>query len=281
MYRRLAAPLALRKVDRLLRDGLPAQFAEPIRYLFSGKLSAEDRAVGERVEALRRAFIERPSVVVGFSKLTTTQRTFSSDWLAYVSSIPADWGMCLYLLAKHAQARSILELGACAGFSGSYLASAPSCERFITIEGSAELAKIAGGHLRAITPRATVVNEVFDAALDDLPRIAPIDLLYIDGDHTNEGRHRYFGRVQPYLSRGALALFDDLHYSEEMWSTWHELRQTRGVSWAINFGRIGACVWDPGRREQARYLDLSPWTAWMRIGKRWKKPAELWSKRNT
>lgn len=280
VYRRLAAPLALPKVRRLLRDGLPEPFAAPIRYLFSGRLTAEDRAVVARVEGLRHAFLhQHSSVVVSASRNSEDQRTYSSQWIAEVSSIPPDWGTCLYLLAKNARARTILELGSCAGFSGCYLASAGSCERLITVEGSPGLAEIADGHLRQVTTRATVVNAFFDDALDDLPGMAPIDLVFIDGDHTHDGRHRYFGRVQPYLSRGALVVFDDLHLSEDMWQTWHELRQLPGVSWAINFGRIGACVWDPDHSAPARYLDLSPFTAWMRIGNRWKTTAELRAKR--
>ena len=30
--------------------------------------------------------------------------------------------------------------------------------------------------------------------------------------------------------------------------------------------------------ELARYFDLSPLTAWTRIGQRWKRPSELWTR---
>ena len=277
VYRRLAAPLALPKLSRLLRSGLPVQFAPAIRYLFSGTLSDDDRAVGARIESLRRALREKQrSYVVKLQKQGTAVREFSSEWLADVSSIPPDWGTCLYLLAKSARAKTILELGSCAGFSGCYLASS-GCERLITVEGSPDLAAMATSHLGQITTRATVVNDLFDDALAALPEMAPVEMLFIDGEHTNAGRHRYFGRVQPYLSRGALVMFDDLHFSEEMWRTWHELRQVRGVSWAINFGRIGGCIWDPDHAGPARYVDLSPLTAWMRVGQRWKTLSELMS----
>lgn len=275
LYRRAAAPIALSTLRRALRDGLPGAFEKPIRYLFTGTLTADERAIGRRIETLRTELRKKPSYLIGFSQESQPSKPYSGEWIDNVTSVPRDWGMCLFLLAKSSRARTILELGACAGISGCYLASADTSERFVTVEGSPQLAGLAASNLEQIAVSAKVVNATFDAAMDLLPKLAPIDLVYIDGDHTKAGRHRYFSRVQPFLTRGAIVVFDDLHYSEEMWQTWRELRQVPGVSWAVNFGRLGACVWDPARTAPARDLDLSPFTAWVRVGNRWKGLSEL------
>ena len=75
---------------------------------------------------------------------------------AHVSSVSALWGTFLYLCASARRAETILELGSGAGISGCYLGSAPSCRRFITVEGSADRARLAEAHLRQIVGNVEV-----------------------------------------------------------------------------------------------------------------------------
>jgi predicted O-methyltransferase YrrM len=159
----------------------------------------------------------------------------------------------LYLCAKAAGSKTILELGTAAGISGCYLASAPSCRRFITVEGSAERARLAQAHLRQVVGCFELITASFDAALDRLlPGLRDgIDLVFIDGSKKKGENLRLFDRLSAQLNPGSVILFDDIHWSTDLWKDWNDLGQRVGLTHAIGAGRFGVCVWD-GRGARPR-----------------------------
>jgi len=184
-------------------------------------------------------------------------RKRSLPQIAYESSVLPRWGTFLYLCANATRAKTILELGSSAGISGCYLASARDCQRFITVEGSSELAKLAEANLSRVGRNFDVVNASFTDALD---RILPalrhrVDMAYIDGDKQKHALCRSFERLAPHLNSGSVVVFDDIHWSSEMRETWQVLRRWKGFSYAINAGRFGVCFWT-GDRVEAKTFDL-------------------------
>src|SRR5262249_33439927 len=139
-------------------------------------------------------------------------------------------------------------LGSCAGISACYLAAASASSRVLTVEGSPDLAAVAAANLRVINPSARAVNAMFDEALDRLvPELSGfLDLVHIDGQHERASTIHYFQRLLPHLGLGALTIFDDIHWSDDMRRAWQDIAQTRGVSHAIDVGRYGICVWQGG-----------------------------------
>jgi len=96
-------------------------------------------------------------------------------------------GKLLYLLARMARARKILEIGALGGYSTIWLARAlPSDGFIVTLEAVPKHAEIARENVR----RAGLSGQVrvrLGPALESLPRIAeegigPFDLVFIDAD---------------------------------------------------------------------------------------------------
>jgi hypothetical protein len=101
------------------------------------------------------------------------------------------------------------------------------------------------------------VNASFDEALD---RILPtlrdgIDMAYIDGGKDKRSNLRYLERVTPSLNEGCLVVFDDIHWSSEMWEMWGVVRKWKGFSHTINAGRFGVCLWS-GRDVRPKTYDL-------------------------
>jgi predicted O-methyltransferase YrrM len=99
-------------------------------------------------------------------------------------------GKLLYLLARMAGARRVLEVGTLGGYSTIWLARAlPSDGRVVTLEAEPRHAEVARRNL----DRAGVADRVdirVGPALDTLPRIeaeglAPFDLIFIDADKPN------------------------------------------------------------------------------------------------
>jgi predicted O-methyltransferase YrrM len=261
------APLGARKVRRMLAGGLPGAFREPLEFLFTGRLDAEGAAVAGRVEAIREEVARRTEVFeVTFSPGQNVRRTGAE--IARRSSVDARWGAFLCLCARSFGARAILELGSCAGISGSYLASSRRCERFVTVEASPALAALARENIGRMSDKATVINALFDDVLDEvLPTFREgIDLAYIDGHHDRDATWRYFKRILPRLREGSLVVFDDIHWSKGMWEAWRELRSWRGVSHAVDVGRFGLCHWDPPAA-QPRTYSLAFYAGWLPGGR--------------
>jgi predicted O-methyltransferase YrrM len=186
------------------------------------------------------------------------------------------WGTFLHLLAKAHKARTVLELGACAGISGCYLASPDNVAEFMTVEGSPALAKLASDSLQQISPAGAVVNALFDDAIDqDVPRLKnPIDYAFIDGHHERIATIHYYERLIPYLAQPAIVVFDDIAWSADMNEAWNQLAARPEFRYAIDLGHIGVCLYDPSSVNEApRYWDLQSVLGRTKIGKPhgWKK----------
>jgi predicted O-methyltransferase YrrM len=249
-----------------LKAGHLEQFFRPLNFLFSRELAYEDKQVLNKVETIRQKLAcgqgKYHTVTEGIkNKIRTPSR------LAYKSSVTTEWGMFLYLCAKSFQARTILELGSGAGISGCYLTSASSCRNFITIEGSSSLASLAARNISQITTQARVVHGFFDNVLESiLSNLSDrVDLVYLDGPKDRLTTLRYFQQLIPYLNNGSIVIFDDIHWSKDMWKMWQTVRQWKGLAYTVNAGRFGVCLWKGGSVQPIK-INLSLMTGWLRIG---------------
>lgn len=258
IYQDILGPFGRRRLNAMLRSGLPGRLRGPLLYLLGGRLTPEEQRVAGEVEAIRREIAALNDVQMavytspppGAGPAPGPVQPITRRRVAEVASVEPYWGMFLHQCASAFEARTILELGSCAGISGCFLATASSCRRFITVERSESLAALAQANLRRVAPgRADVIIAFFDDALNQiLPGLEEgLDLVYIDGQHEKASTLYYFERVIPRLNLGAAAvIFDDIHWSEDMTEAWRELRQRRGLACAINLGRFGLCVWAGG-----------------------------------
>lgn len=256
---------AKKKLDHLLSDDGLKPFREPLHFLLTQHLTSEDVQIVDKVERLRsQLFVDSQRIVRIHQSSSYDSRKFTSSVdtrlqptqlrsfplyrLATNTSIHRYWGTFLYLCANAVQAKTILELGSCVGISGSYLASGKSCQRFITVEGSSDLASFAELNIGQITNLYEVMNTSFDSALDTIFETleSGLDLVYIDGQHEKDATLHYFERVIPYLNKGAVVLFDDIYWSKGMIEAWNALRRWKGCLRAVDLGRIGLCVWGGG-----------------------------------
>jgi len=285
-YRGLVYPAGKRYLQKALAQGLAPEWAEPLSFLLTGRLSPADRQVVRRVEAIRTLNAQKPDTYIfqtvasdlgaqNFVRIVVaapsgaSQPKLSSGWVAKVASVSADWGTFLYLAAKAAEAQLILELGSCAGISGCYLASAPNCSQFITIEGSPALAALATANIQQISEKATVINALFDSGLDQVLAglNRNLDFVFIDGHHELEATRHYFERLQPHLSETCIVVFDDIRLYHSMWEFWQSLSCEQGFTQLINVGRFGIGLWN-GVAAQPQVFDFSPFTGLWRIGGR-------------
>lgn len=256
-------PLGARRAQQFLRAGLPDAFRPALDFLFTRRLAPEDARVSERVEALRDALARSGQVLMGMANDGSTAPR-ASQYIAHYASVTREWGTFLYLCGKGVRAESILELGSSAGISGSYLCATPTCREFISIERSPSLAAVAQTHVQQIFPRAQIVIGAIDDVLENvLTRFANgVQLCYIDANHFYEPTLHYFQTIAPFLKKGALMVFDDIHWSKGMWDAWQVLRAQQGFSHTMDVGRFGLCVWQGGA-VQPQQFNLAKYAGWV------------------
>jgi predicted O-methyltransferase YrrM len=260
--------------NRLVTEGLPAEIHSALDFLISGKLDVEAEKVSNNVEKIRKEVASGGNNYLevlyspkpGNSGLDATpdlrpqpgkKLEFTMEQVANIGK-NRRWGIVLYLIARAAQSEKILELGACAGISGCYLASSPHCRKLTTVEGSQALANLAQKNLANVTDHSEVMNLLFDDALDILFANEQIfDFVFIDGHHEKIATIHYWQRISENLSNNAIVIFDDISWSYDMREAWKYLSIQNSFSHSIDFGTIGVCIYH-GERNDTRYWDLQP-----------------------
>lgn len=258
----LASAVGRLRLRKMMTHELPDYLYEPLEFLAKRTLNETDLQVTRKVEKIRSDIAKRSKEFAGaFSNFISVKtaatelgigtsaneaKTYSLTEVAAISSVQPIWGAFLYLCAKNKKAKTILELGGAAGISGCYLASSPSCVRFVTVEGSESRARLAKNHLRQVTSYAEVVVRSFEQGLDKiLPTLDNgLDLVFVDGTKRLEDILNLFTRIKPYLNSQSLIIFDDIRWSLEMWRVWKQICRQQGLQYTVDVGRMGVCVWE-------------------------------------
>lgn len=263
----------------MLSDGLPPELAPPLRVLLGEPPPAEASAVAEPIER-RRADVASSPAEYGY--VTQATPLGGARWakgapeaaggdmtsarrLATLVSVDRRAGMFLHLCARSIEARTVVELGSAVGISGAYLASAPSVERLVCIEGSPTLAELAAETIRTVSDVATVRVGDFES---ELPAVVqelagarhPIDLAYIDGHHTEAPTVHYATMLAPHLRPGSLVVLDDIRLWRGMWDAWRRLASAPGVAAAVDAGRFGVLMWGGASSGSPRHYDIARYT---------------------
>ena len=122
-------------------------------------------------------------------------------------------GKFLYLLAKLAGARRILEVGTLGGYSTIWLARAlPEGGRMVTLELERRHADVAAANVER-AGLADKVEIIVGPAIETLPALAarsqvPFDLVFLDADKVNYPA--YFQAIMRMVRPGALILADNV-----------------------------------------------------------------------
>jgi predicted O-methyltransferase YrrM len=154
-----------------------------------------------------------PARIAGFEDLAFL---FSSTILAHgIASLRLDEAAYLYGLVRETRPRTVVEIGRFRGGS-TFLIAAALADGIVhsydidTRQGrpGAELDRQLAAALARYGLEERVVLHVADSKRADPPE-EPIDLLFVDGDHREEGVRADFERWSPQLRPGGHLLFHD------------------------------------------------------------------------
>jgi predicted O-methyltransferase YrrM len=239
-------------LNKIFAEGFPEHLKPALSFLLTQEIDEQTQNICQKIEFLREEMAKKTDELIQIypSPEPNCQQgqpiTVSLSRIATVTSINSYWGTFLYLVTHAQKAKTILELGSCAGISGCYLASSPYCQEFITVECSPSLAKIAQSNLEKVSNRFTLTNNSFDPALVQILSnlTQTIDVAYIDGNHEKIATLHYLERLKPYLSPQAILLFDDIHWTKDMEEAWQIISKSQIFSYTIDLGRLGLCIYN-------------------------------------
>lgn len=172
--------------------------------------------------------------------------------IASRSAVTNSYGKVLYNLARLNDGEDILELGTSLGLSTLFIALGAPDSEVVSIEGSEVLAGIAADNFaRYNVQNIKLRTGEFTTNLQDLRRTGfKASMIFVDGDHRKEPLLRNFDLLKKIIKPGSVMIFDDINYSSEMNTAWHEIKKDSGVSVSIDIFQMGIVFFREGMVKQ-------------------------------
>lgn len=158
-------------------------------------------------------------------------------------SIRPKYGLLLFRLVQHFKPRYILEIGTSIGISSSYMALAAPHATVFSLEGSPALIQVAKQNYNKLKLSNVHLKEGdFDKTITKiLPQMPVLDLVFFDGNHTQQATIKYFEECMQYAGEQSVFVFDDIYWSREMTAAWEIIRQHPAVTLTIDVYQFGIC----------------------------------------
>lgn len=147
----------------------------------------------------------------------------------------------LFQMIRYYQCKNILEIGTCLGVGTAAMGSSNNA-KINTIEGSKELRKFTNAYFNEQFKNNQVnfIEGNFDEVLPNLlPALPPLDLAFIDGNHSYEATIRYFEMLISKVHNESIFIFDDIYWSAGMKQAWSEIQNHPKVQSTVDIFRWG------------------------------------------
>lgn len=156
----------------------------------------------------------------------------------------------LFRIVKYFEPGNVLEIGTSVGLATSALSLGNLKARITTLEGCEATSAVAkkqfeNFQLNNINP---VVSE-FSAYLTDNRQPTTGNLIYFDGNHSQQATLDYFELLLPTVGNESVWIFDDIHWSAGMEAAWETIKQHPQVTVTIDTFQWGIVFF---RKEQEK-----------------------------
>lgn len=151
-------------------------------------------------------------------------------------------------LVRYLNAKNCLELGTSVGLASVAMVANNNSTKLTSVEGCLETAKLARTHFKASNFNSiTVIQSNFNNAFVKFTN--PFDLIFVDGNHTQEATLRYFKKVLPLTHNNSVLIFDDIYLNKGMTQAWNTIKQHPKARVTIDTFKWGIVFF---RTEQAK-----------------------------
>lgn len=175
-------------------------------------------------------------------------------------------GRMLLRLANWAKPDTMLEIGASVGIGTAYLAWGAHNARMISLEGSPEITGVARLNLELVQLDQQVElrsGRFEDTLADAVEALAPLDLVFFDGNHREAPTLQYFSHCAARAHARSVFVFDDMHYSPEMAAAWQKIKQDPRVTLTVDFFGLSLAFFNPEFEVKQHYnIVPSRWKPW-------------------
>lgn len=236
-------------------------------------VEVQDFGAGSHVDGLKK---NRKVSAIAQSALSPT---FQCEWL--------------FRIAQFTKPLTVIELGTSLGVSTLYLSEGtPRAAKIYTLEGSERIAALARRNfdwyydtflkigLQRHNPdildfnyyekniqtdyeknKIQIVVGQFEQNLQSiLNQLVKLDFAFIDGNHRRQPTLDYFEKCLAHTHEGSVLIFDDIHWSAEMESAWHDIKQHPSVRLTIDLFWCGLVFFRHENREKEHFsLIKSEW----------------------
>ncbi len=228
--------------------------------LRSKSRSSQSKLIEGRRVALRKSNESIEIVDFGAGSRTQNGQTRSVSAIARTALQPPSHARALCMLAEHAQAKSILELGTSFGITTAHLASSLPDASIYTIEGSEGVAQVARNTWGAVGVGSVhlTVGSFAHQLKNVLDRLHSVDFVIIDGDHRGEACIQYIEQILPYTSSDTVIVLDDIYWSPSMTEAWKICIADARFTLSLDFFDFGVLYQTKGRVKE-HFVLKQPW----------------------
>ena len=165
---------------------------------------------------------------------------------------PRKYAELMFRLVESFQSEVVVELGTSLGLTTGYLSKANKQGKVFTMEGAAEIAKVARENFRLMKlNNVTLIEGNFDNTLPDLlSKLNKVDLAFLDGNHRKEPTLKYFNWLLPKLHPNSIVVVDDINWSADMREAWEELKNHSSVTLSIDLFEMGVLFLNPDLKKE-------------------------------
>lgn len=157
------------------------------------------------------------------------------------------FGQLLFRIVNSRKCDMVLELGTSLGVTTSYLASANSSARCVTMEGCPEIAKIARQNFDKLQLENVdiVVGDIDRNLTQVLDKLEKVDMVFIDANHRSEAVLNYFEKCLSKATDETVMVIDDIYWSDDMERAWKEIKEHEKTTATLDLFQLGIVFFNP------------------------------------
>ena len=230
-------------------------YTELIKPRHNGNNSAFDEIEKQRKVYLKSTEdIEMLDYGAGSKVLKTDRRKISK--IAASSISQKKFSIFLNRVINHFSYKNVIELGTSLGINTAYTAHNTS-SNITSFEGDPSLCTMANDHLRFYRNVKIIQGNIDDTlALHLEESTEPLDLAYIDANHTYVATLKYFELMLNHCHANSILIFDDIHWSHEMKEAWENIKRHPQVTASIDIFDAGLVFFNPDFSKQHYILNF-------------------------
>lgn len=193
-----------------------------------------------RLEYLKNnSIIEVTDFGAGSKVFKTNKRRISDIALHGISK--EKYAKLLFRLVNYFEPNTIVELGTSIGLSTLYMNAAKKNAALHTFEGCENLCAFAQKSFNQFEANSILLHQGnFNTTFPEiLTSLKTIDLLYIDGNHSEEPTLNYFNLALEKANNNSVFIFDDIHWSVGMEKAWNKIKSHPQVTLSFDLFQYG------------------------------------------